>query len=57
MARRLSALPNPARIVFLTVHEDPDFMAAAEGVGGTGYVLKRNLCTDLAAALRHSLHG
>jgi DNA-binding NarL/FixJ family response regulator len=55
VAKRLSALPNPPRIVFLTVHEDPDFMDAAEGVGAAGYVLKRNLLTQLAGALRYAL--
>ena len=55
VARQLSALPNPPRIVFLTMHEDPDFMSAAEGAGASGYVFKRNLLSDLAVALRHAL--
>jgi CheY-like chemotaxis protein len=55
VARRLSALPSPPRIVFLTVHEDPDFRAAAAVAGASGYVLKRNLCSDLAGALRLAL--
>ena len=55
VAKRLSALPNPPPIVFLTVHEDPDFLIAAEGVGGSGYVLKCNLLTHLVGALRHAL--
>ena len=54
-ARRLSALPDPPRIVFLTVHEDQDFMDAAKGAGGSEYVLKRNLRTHLGAALWHAL--
>ena len=54
-ARQMSALPNPPRIVFLTVHEDPDFREAAEGVGASGYVLKRHMCTQLVAALRLAL--
>jgi DNA-binding NarL/FixJ family response regulator len=57
VARRLGDLPDRPRIVFLTVNEDPDFRDAAEGVGASGYVLKRNLCTDLAGALRDALHG
>ena len=55
VAKHLSALPNSPRIVFLTVHEDPDFMKAAECAGASGYVFKHNLLTDLAAALRHAL--
>jgi len=55
VAKRLSALPNPPRIVFLTVHDDRDFMDAAEGAGALGYVLKSNLLTHLVGALRHAL--
>jgi DNA-binding NarL/FixJ family response regulator len=54
-ARYISAMPNPPRIVFLTAHDDPDLKAAAEDVGASGYVLKRNLRTHLVAALRHAL--
>jgi two-component system response regulator NreC len=55
VARRLSALPHPPRIVFLSVHEDRDFQEAATAAGGSGYVIKRNLCTHLVAALRRAL--
>jgi DNA-binding NarL/FixJ family response regulator len=55
VSRRLSDLPNPPRIVFLTMNEDPEVAEAAEGAGASGYVLKRNLCTHLIAALRHAL--
>ena len=55
VAKRLSALPNPPRIVFLTVHDDPDFMNAAEGLGAAGYVLKFDLLTNLVEALRQAL--
>ena len=36
VARLLAALPNPPPIVFLTMHDDPDFVAAAAGVGAAG---------------------
>ena len=55
VAKRLSALPSPPRIVFLTVHDDPDFRSAAEVVGASGYVLKFDLPTNLVEALRHAL--
>ena len=54
-ASRLSDLPNPPRIVFLTVHEDQDFMDAAANAGASGYVLKRNMYRDLVAAVRRAL--
>lgn len=55
VAKRLSALTNPPRIVFLTVHDDPDFRNAAEGVGASGYVLKFDLLTNLVDTLRQAL--
>ena len=54
-ARRLSALPNPPRIVFLTVHDDQDFVDGAREAGGSAYVLKRNVRAQLIAALWHAL--
>jgi two-component system, NarL family, nitrate/nitrite response regulator NarL len=57
VSRRLSDLPNPPRIVILTMNEDPDVAEAAEAAGASGYVLKRNLCSHLVAALRHELKG
>ena len=54
-ARQLSALPHPPRIVFLSVLEDEDFIEAAKCAGASEYVLKRNMRTDLVAALWHAL--
>jgi|SRR5262252_3226585 len=47
----------PARIVFLTVHDDPDFVQAALRAGATGYVLKPRLVTDLVPAIWAALSG
>ena len=55
VAQRLSALPNCPRIVFLTVHDDPDFRNAAAGAGASGYVLKCDLLANLVEALRRAL--
>jgi DNA-binding NarL/FixJ family response regulator len=38
---------RPARLVFLTVHEDADFARAALDAGGLGYVVKARLASDL----------
>ena len=43
-----------SKIIFLTVHEDRDFMNAAFGAGGSGYVVKSRLGTDLISAV-HSV--
>ncbi len=43
------------RIVFLTVHEDGDFVRAAMSAGAFGYVLKSHLASDLVPAIRKAL--
>lgn len=42
-------------IVFLTVHEDPDFASAAIGAGGRGYVIKSRMNVDLKLAIESAL--
>jgi DNA-binding NarL/FixJ family response regulator len=44
-------------IVFLTVHEDQDFLRAAIGAGGSAYVIKSRLDLDLVPAIRTALSG
>jgi len=56
-ARRLKAGGSKAIIVFLTVHEDPDYLRAALAAGGDGYVVKGRLACDLPLALRAALAG
>jgi DNA-binding NarL/FixJ family response regulator len=43
VARQLRDSGCSAKIVFLTVHEDADFMNAAIGAGGSAYVVKPTL--------------
>jgi DNA-binding NarL/FixJ family response regulator len=56
-ARRLRALGSHARIVFLTVHADPDYVRAAFAAGALGYVLKSEVASDLLPCLREALVG
>ncbi len=56
-ARQLAAAACRARIVFLTVHRDPDYLRAALGAGALGYVVKSRLASDLVPALREVLAG
>jgi len=56
-ARKLKAAGSPARIVFLTVHADLDYVSAAFGTGALGYVLKSELASDLLPCLREALIG
>jgi len=54
-ARQLRRLHHPARLVFLTVHEDADYAGAALDAGGLGYVVKARLASDLLPAIRAAL--
>ena len=53
-ARKLKATGSRAKVVFLTVYADRDFVRAALGVGAVGYVLKSELASDLLTCLRHA---
>ena len=48
---------STAKIVFLTVHEDVDFVQAALQAGASGYVIKRRMASDLLTAIREALAG
>ena len=50
-AHQLRSSPRPARLVFLTVHEDADYARAALDAGGLGYVAKTRLASDLLPAI------
>src|SRR5262245_49092716 len=56
-AAELKRLGSRAKIVFLTMHQDDDFVAKAIRFGATGYVLKTLAWSDLPAALAHALAG
>lgn len=44
------------RVVFLTLHDERDFVAAAFSAGASAYVLKSEL-TNLIPAIREALQG
>jgi DNA-binding NarL/FixJ family response regulator len=44
-------------VVFLTVHEDTEYVRAAREAGGLGYVLKSHMASDLVPAIRAALDG
>ncbi len=46
-----------SKIVFLTVHNDPDFVRAAHDAGALGYVLKQQMTSDLPAAIDKAFAG
>jgi DNA-binding NarL/FixJ family response regulator len=57
VARQLRDSGSTAKVVFLTVHEDTDYMNAAIGAGGSAYVVKSRLSLDLLSAINAALAG
>lgn len=58
IAARLREKGYAGEIIFLTVHEDPEFVSAAIDAGGKGYVIKSRLNPDLGLAVQIVLaHG
>jgi DNA-binding NarL/FixJ family response regulator len=56
-ATRLKESGAAVQIVFLTIHEDPDFVQAALKTGALGYVVKRRMVSDLRQAIQAALAG
>ena len=56
-ALRLKQKKTKVKIVFLTVHEDPDFAREALATGALGYVVKPRLVSDLLVAIKEALAG
>ena len=57
IAQRLKAAHSHVKIVFLTVHEDPDYVHEALAAGANGYVVKSQLTSDLPTALKRAFAG
>jgi len=45
------------KVVFLTVHDDQDYVTAAFAAGASGYVTKPNLTSDLIPAIQAAAEG
>jgi DNA-binding NarL/FixJ family response regulator len=56
-AEELKRLETRAKIVFLTMHQDDDFVSNAIRCGAMGYVLKTLASSELTPALLHALAG
>lgn len=41
--RRIRAMHPPARVIFVSSHDQPDYRRAAQEAGAAGYVMKENL--------------
>jgi len=51
VARRLQKAGVTAKVIFLTVHENVDFVRAAFDAGAAGYVYKSRISSDLLDAI------
>lgn len=56
-ATLLKQRASSARVIFLTVHEEPAFLEAALAAGALGYVIKSRLASDLRLAVREAMAG
>ena len=55
--KKLKESGSLAKVVFLTVHSDQDFVRACFKAGATAYVLKPRIATDLLIATQAALVG
>ena len=56
--RRLTAVEKvDVKVVFLTMHDEPDLAAEAFRAGGVGYVLKQSATEELHTAIQEVLQG
>jgi DNA-binding NarL/FixJ family response regulator len=56
-ARRLRKIAPQAKVIFLTMHSDPDYVAEAFRCGASGYLLKRSAASELMTAIHEVLNG
>ena len=57
VASSLRQAGSTAALVFLTVHEEEEFIQAAKAAGAMGYVVKPRLASDLMVAVREARAG
>src|SRR5277367_763339 len=56
-AHQLREAGCKAKIVFLTIHSEEEFIKACSAEGALGYVIKAHIKTDLIPAIRAALIG
>jgi DNA-binding NarL/FixJ family response regulator len=56
-ANQLNEAGCTSKIIFLTVHSDPDFVRTCLATGAFGYVVKSRVATDLLPAIHEALAG
>lgn len=56
-ARRLRKIIPEARLIFVTVHADPDYVNQAFKAGASAYLLKRSAASELSQAIEAVKNG
>ncbi len=56
-ANQLKLSDSAAKVIFLTIHTDSDFVGAAFKSGAEGYVFKTRMAADLVTAVREVMAG
>jgi DNA-binding NarL/FixJ family response regulator len=54
---QLHGAAHRTKVIFLTIHEQQEYVLAAFAAGARGYVTKRHLATDLIPAIHQVLLG
>ena len=57
VASHLSSIHSRTKVLFLTIHEEPEYVSAGFSAGAAGYVSKRRLASDLVRAIREVFAG
>lgn len=55
--RQIKQIRRDVKLVYLTMHEDPDLAAEAFRVGASAYLLKRSAASELMTAIREVMRG
>ncbi len=55
--QQLKKMMPDVKLIFLTVNEDPDFVAEAFRVGASGYLLKNSAASELFQAIQEACRG
>ena len=56
-AHQLQDAKQKPKVIFLTVHTDPDFVNAALSAGASAYITKADVTSDLVPAIREAIAG
>jgi DNA-binding NarL/FixJ family response regulator len=52
VTRRIKARPNPPRVIMLTLHDSPAYVAEAKAMGADGFVTKSDFGTQLLPVIQ-----